>query len=184
MASLPKPRSRRKSGPTNWLLGAAFQADLYRSRAFPGFDYSFIVPGLFGQVEQELSPTDCCLRAAPGSTSTATMARGSVRASRRSITPARGRSAPRWARASTRPPPLSTRSKRRASRASNRSGRSKAETANTASLDFGYAKGPIEAKLHPLSHRTSTMPSSSSMSMPTACASSTPRERRARAAAN
>src|SRR3546814_10156341 len=44
-----------ESGPTNWLAGAAFQADLYRSRAFPGFDYSYTVPGLFGQIEQELT---------------------------------------------------------------------------------------------------------------------------------
>src|SRR3546814_19919924 len=44
-----------ESGPTNWLAGAAFQADLYRSRTFPGFGYSYTVPGMFGQIEHELT---------------------------------------------------------------------------------------------------------------------------------
>src|SRR3546814_20408890 len=43
-----------ESGPTNWLAGAAFQADLYRPRAFPGLDYSYTAPGLLGPIDQEL----------------------------------------------------------------------------------------------------------------------------------
>lgn len=37
-----------KSGPTSWLAGAAFQADLFRSPQYSGFDYSYTVPALFG----------------------------------------------------------------------------------------------------------------------------------------
>ncbi|WP_033074767.1 TonB-dependent receptor plug domain-containing protein [Sphingopyxis sp. MWB1] len=42
-------------GATSWRAGTALQADRYRSRAFPSFDYRYTAPALFGQVEQELS---------------------------------------------------------------------------------------------------------------------------------
>jgi iron complex outermembrane receptor protein len=38
---------------TAWLVGAAFQADLYRSKTFPAFDYSYTAPALFAQVEHD-----------------------------------------------------------------------------------------------------------------------------------
>lgn len=42
-----------KAGRTAWLAGAAFQADLFRSRAFPAFNYSYTVPALFAQLEHD-----------------------------------------------------------------------------------------------------------------------------------
>jgi len=41
------------SGRTSWLVGAAVQRDTYRSETFRAFDYTYTVPGLFGQVEHE-----------------------------------------------------------------------------------------------------------------------------------
>lgn len=43
-----------KAGRTSWLAGAAFQADLFRSRNFAAFDYSYTVPALFAQIEQDV----------------------------------------------------------------------------------------------------------------------------------
>lgn len=43
-----------KGGGTAWVAGLAWQADYFRSRTFPGFDYTYRVPGVFAQVEQEL----------------------------------------------------------------------------------------------------------------------------------
>jgi iron complex outermembrane receptor protein len=36
-------------GPHTWVLGAAFQRDLYRNDEFSGFDYTYAVPGVFAQ---------------------------------------------------------------------------------------------------------------------------------------
>ncbi|MFC4727628.1 TonB-dependent receptor plug domain-containing protein [Coralloluteibacterium thermophilus] len=41
-------------GDTTWLAGAAVQADRFASRAFPAFDYSHTVPGVFAQAEHAL----------------------------------------------------------------------------------------------------------------------------------
>lgn len=43
-----------KDGSAAWVAGAAWQADYFRSQTFPAFDYPYRVPGLFAQVEQEL----------------------------------------------------------------------------------------------------------------------------------
>lgn len=43
-----------KSGRTAWVAGAAWQADYFRSSTFAAFDYTYRVPGVFAQVEQEL----------------------------------------------------------------------------------------------------------------------------------
>lgn len=43
-------------GGTSWLGGVAFQSDGFRSNTFPGFDYTYDVPGLFAQLEQEATP--------------------------------------------------------------------------------------------------------------------------------
>nr|WP_246352347.1 TonB-dependent receptor [Sphingomonas xinjiangensis] len=45
------------AGSTTWLAGAAFQADGYRSRAFPAFDYGYTVPALFVQGENDVADT-------------------------------------------------------------------------------------------------------------------------------
>ncbi len=41
-------------GRTSWVAGIAYQADGYRSEAFPAFDYDFTVPGVFVQAEHDL----------------------------------------------------------------------------------------------------------------------------------
>ncbi len=43
------------AGGTGWIAGVAVQYDGYRSKTFPAFDYDFTVPGVFGQVETELT---------------------------------------------------------------------------------------------------------------------------------
>lgn len=43
-------------GATAWVAGVAFQQDRFRSATFPDFDYSYDVPALFAQVEQEAAP--------------------------------------------------------------------------------------------------------------------------------
>lgn len=43
------------TGGTSWLAGAAIQRDSYISETFPVFDYSFTAPGLFAQVEHDLT---------------------------------------------------------------------------------------------------------------------------------
>lgn len=43
------------NGATSWVGGIAFQQDGFRSDTFPAFDYTYDVPGLFAQIEQEAS---------------------------------------------------------------------------------------------------------------------------------
>lgn len=43
------------SGATSWIGGIAFQRDGFRSGTFPAFDYTYDVPGIFAQIEQEAS---------------------------------------------------------------------------------------------------------------------------------
>ncbi len=42
-------------GATSWVGGIAFQQDGFRSDTFPAFDYTYDVPGIFAQIEQEAS---------------------------------------------------------------------------------------------------------------------------------
>lgn len=44
------------AGGTSWVAGVAFQLDDYRSETFPAFDYTYTAPGVFGQVEHDLRP--------------------------------------------------------------------------------------------------------------------------------
>lgn len=43
-----------RSDHTTWLVGVAIQADRYRSKTFPAFDYDFTNPGVFLQAEHDL----------------------------------------------------------------------------------------------------------------------------------
>ena len=43
------------NGATSWVGGIAFQQDGFRSDTFPEFDYTYDVPGIFAQIEQEAS---------------------------------------------------------------------------------------------------------------------------------
>ena len=39
----------------NWVLGLAWQSDQYQSDAFPVFDYTYNVPGVFGQIDYDVT---------------------------------------------------------------------------------------------------------------------------------
>ncbi|MFC7291129.1 TonB-dependent receptor plug domain-containing protein [Hirschia litorea] len=41
-------------GNTGWIAGLANQTDVFRSDIFPDFDYSYEVPGLFAQIDQDV----------------------------------------------------------------------------------------------------------------------------------
>lgn len=40
---------------SDWVLGLAYQSDIYISQTFPEFDYSYEVPGLFAQLDYEIN---------------------------------------------------------------------------------------------------------------------------------
>jgi iron complex outermembrane receptor protein len=134
-----------RSGSTSWVAGAAFQADGFRSATFPDFDYSYEVPGIFGQLEQDLR-SDLTVAA-------------SVRLDGHSrygthLSPrlsALYRPGPWTIRASFgrgfyAPTPFVEEIEAAGlSRLEPLNGL-KAETARTASIDIGYARGPIEAR--------------------------------------
>ena len=135
-----------EAGATSWVGGLAFQTDRFRSDTFPAFGYGYDVPGLFGQVEQELSPeltlagsarldfhSDYGTQFSPRLSALYRPGPWTVRASL-----GRGFYAPTpfveeiEAAGLSRLEPL---------------GALKAETAQTASMDIGYGRGPIEASL-------------------------------------
>ena len=131
---------------TNWIAGAAVQVDDYHSRSFPTFDYHYTVPALFVQGEHKLAEP-------------LTLA-GSVRWDGHSAYG--GRISPRVS-ALYRPGPWTVRaSLGRGFYAPTpfveeieANGLSRllpyaplrAEVADSASIDFGYTKGPIEANV-------------------------------------
>ncbi|WP_343518241.1 TonB-dependent receptor [Sphingomonas sp.] len=45
-----------RTGGTSWVGGVAYQRDSFRSKTFPLFDYTYDVPGVFAQVEQDVAP--------------------------------------------------------------------------------------------------------------------------------
>jgi outer membrane receptor for ferrienterochelin and colicins len=134
------------SGGTTWLAGAAYQVDSYRSRTFPAFDYTYRVPALFVQVEQKLMP-DMTLA---GSARLDDHSRYGTRVSPRlsmlfkpgpwtvRASLGRGFYVPTPFIEEVEAAGLSRIEPLRGLRA---------ETADTASIDFGYARGPIEASL-------------------------------------
>lgn len=44
------------AGGTTWLGGLAAQRDTYRSKTFPAFDYAYDTPAVFAQIEHEVTP--------------------------------------------------------------------------------------------------------------------------------
>jgi iron complex outermembrane receptor protein len=135
-----------RSDATSWVIGAAFQSDSFRSNTFPLFDYTYEVPALFAQVEHDLRP-DLTLAASarvdlhneygtqlsPRLSALYKPGPWTIRASL-----GRGFYAPTpfveeiEAAGLSRLEPLSG---------------IEAETAGTASIDIGYARGPIEASV-------------------------------------
>jgi iron complex outermembrane receptor protein len=134
-----------RSDKTSWVAGLAFQTDDYRSETFPPFNYDHDVPGLFAQLEHDLLPdltlaasarvdvhSDFGTQLSPRLSALYRPGPWTIRASL-----GRGFYAPTpfveeiEAAGLSRLEPLSG---------------LEAETAETASVDVGYARGPIEAR--------------------------------------
>lgn len=135
-----------RSGGTSWLAGAAFQADIFRSDAFPGFDYSYTAPGLFAQVEHNLGDS---LTLAGSGRWDAHSEYGSKLSPRLSML---YRTGPWTVRAALghgfyAPTPFVEEIEETGLSRLEPHGKLKAETADTASLDVGYASGPVEASI-------------------------------------
>jgi iron complex outermembrane receptor protein len=135
-----------RSGATSWVAGAAFQTDGFRSETFPVFDYAYDVPAVFAQVEHELRPD---LTLAASARLDVHSEYGTQLSPRLS---ALYRPGPWTVRASLgrgfyAPTPFVEEIEAAGlSRLEPLSGL-EAETAATASLDIGYARGPIEASV-------------------------------------
>ena len=43
------------NGGTNWVAGVAWQSEMYSSNTFPAFDYTYDVPGIFGQIDHDFT---------------------------------------------------------------------------------------------------------------------------------
>lgn len=135
-----------EAGRTSWVAGLAYQADGYRSGTFPQFNYQFAVPGLFAQVEQGLSHR---LTLAASARLDAHSDYGTRFSPRLSLLYRPGfwtirASAGRGFYAPT--PFVDEIEAAGLSRLEPMTGL-RAETAESASLDIGYARGPIEANV-------------------------------------
>ena len=133
-----------EAGATTWVGGLAYQVDGFRSETFPVFDYTYRVPGVFAQVEHEAN-TDLTL---------AGSARvdfhneyGTQFSPRLSLLYKPGRWTIRASggRGFYAPTPFVEEIEAAGLSQLEPLGELEAETATTASLDVGYARGPVEA---------------------------------------
>ncbi len=135
-----------RSDGRSLVAGVAFQSDAFASATFPAFDYTFTAPGLFAQVEQDLSESltlavsgrvdfhsEYGTRLSPRLSAAWRPGPWTIRASY-----GRGFFAPT--------PFVDEVDDAGLSRLEPLAGL-RAETAETASLDFGWARGPFEANL-------------------------------------
>jgi iron complex outermembrane receptor protein len=135
-----------RSDGTAWVAGAAFQTDSFRSDTFPLFDYTYNVPAIFAQVEHDLRPDLTLAASARVDVHSEYGTQLSPRLS------ALYRPGPWTIRASLgrgfyAPTPFVEEIEAAGlSRLEPLSGL-EAETAQTASLDVGYARGPVEASV-------------------------------------
>lgn len=131
---------------TSWLAGVAIQADTFRSRSLPVFNYSYTVPALFAQIEHELNDdvilagsarwdehSDYGSRISPRLSLLYKPGAWTIRASLGSGFYA--------------PTPLVEEIEETGLSRLRSPARLKAETAETASLDIGYVFGPVRADL-------------------------------------
>lgn len=134
------------SARTSWLAGAAFQADIFRSPQFSGFNYSYTTPALFGQVEQDVRDD---LTLAGSARWDAHSRYGSQVSPRLSLLYKPGRWTVRASlgRGFYAPTPLVDELEEAGLARLEPLGKLKAETADTASVDIGYKAGPFNANL-------------------------------------
>jgi outer membrane receptor for ferrienterochelin and colicins len=135
-----------KKGATSWVGGMAYQSDSFRSDTFPAFDYTHRVPGIFGQVEQEVTPELTLAGSARIDFHNEYGTQISPRLS------ALYRPGPWTIRAALgrgfyAPTPFVEEVEAAGLARIEPIGGLEAETARTASLDIGYSHGPIEASV-------------------------------------
>lgn len=135
-----------KTGVTSWVGGLAYQTDSFRSETFPTFDYTHDVPGLFGQIEHEVTPELTLAGSARLNFHNEYGTQFSPRLS------ALYRPGPWTIRASLgrgfyAPTPFVEEIEAAGLSRLESIGKLQAETAETASLDVGYTRGPIEASV-------------------------------------
>jgi len=135
-----------ESGATAWVAGMAFQSDGFRSETFAAFNYTYDVPGLFGQIEKRAT-SDLTIAASaridfhdtfgtqfsPRVSALYRPGRWTIRAS--------------WGQGYFAPTPFLDEIDAAGLSRLEPLGDLAAETATTASLDIGWAKGPWEANL-------------------------------------
>jgi iron complex outermembrane receptor protein len=132
-------------GATSWVGGLAYQTDSFRSETFPAFDYTHRVPGMFVQVEREVTPELTLAGSARVDFHNEYGTQFSPRLS------ALYRPGPWTIRASLgrgfyAPTPFVEEVEAAGLSRIEPIGELEAETARTASLDIGYARGPVEAR--------------------------------------
>jgi iron complex outermembrane receptor protein len=131
-------------GRSTWVAGLAYQADSYRSATFPALDYDFAVPGLFVQTEHEASEELTLAASARLDAHSEYGTRFSPRVS------ALYRPGFWTFRASVgsgffAPTPFVDETEAAGLSRLEPLGGLRAETAESASVDIGYARGPVEA---------------------------------------
>lgn len=134
------------AGAVAWVAGAAFQTDSFRSDTFPGFDYTHDVPGLFGQLEHALTPELTLAGSARLDFHSAYGTRFSPRLSAL-YRPGWWTVRASFGRGFYAPTPFVEEVEAAGLSRLEPLGELEAETAETASLDIGYARGPIEASI-------------------------------------
>ena len=135
-----------EAGTTSWVAGLTYQSDSFRSDAFPVFDYTHQVPAAFAQLEQEVTQELTLAGSARLGVHDAYGTQFSPRLS------ALYRPAPWTIRASLgrgfyAPTPFVEEVEAAGLSRLEPLGDLEAETAETASLDIGYARGKIEASV-------------------------------------
>jgi iron complex outermembrane receptor protein len=131
---------------TSWVGGFAYQTDSFRSDTFPAFDYTHDVPGVFGQIEHEVTPELTLAGSARLDFHNEYGTQFSPRLS------ALYRPGPWTIRASLgrgfyAPTPFVEEIEAAGLSRLEPITELKAETAETGSLDIGYSRGPIEASV-------------------------------------
>jgi iron complex outermembrane receptor protein len=135
------------SEATPWVAGLAFQRDAYRSETFPLFNYTFSVPGIFAQVEHKVRDD---LTLAASARLDVHNAYGTQFSPRFSLLyrPGAWRVRASLGRGFYAPTPFVEEIEESGLSRLQPLGRLRAETAQTASADVGYTRGPVEASVN------------------------------------
>jgi iron complex outermembrane receptor protein len=135
-----------EAGDTTWLAGGAYQVDAYRSHTFPSFDYTYRVPALFAQLEQKVRSDLTLAGSARWDDHSEYGSRISPRVSML-FKPGPWTVRASLGRGFYAPTPFVEEIEAAGLSRLQRLDGLRAETADTASIDLGYARGPIEASL-------------------------------------